>query len=109
MDFYNNMPAAGGKFLGILETKNTFLRHFWTRFSRKNAPEILKISRLRRAYTSISPPIGGEISEISPLTPQKGGGNIIDFGVSPPIGGKKITPAQGFRHCFREELCKKTL
>ena len=88
-------------------TKNTFLSAFWTRFSHKNAPEILKIFRLRRAYISISPPIGGEISEISPPDPsdQGGkytpisppdpsdqGGNIIDFGVSPPIGGEKITP-----------------
>ena len=30
-------------------TKNTFLSAFWARFSRKNAPEILKIFRLRRA------------------------------------------------------------
>ena len=30
--------------------KNTFLIAFWTCFPRKNAPEILKIFRLRRAF-----------------------------------------------------------
>ena len=47
------MPAAGGKFLGILEAF-LYQKHIPERildaFSRKNAPEILKISRLRRAF-----------------------------------------------------------
>ena len=80
------MPRAGGNFLGILEAflyqKNTFLSAFWTRLSHKNAPEILKIFRLRRAYISISPPIGGEISEISPPDPSDQGGKYTP--ISPP-------------------------
>ena len=53
MDFYINMPAAGGNFLGILEV---FLHQkhipecILDVFFAQNAPEILKNFRLRRAY-----------------------------------------------------------
>ena len=83
------MPAAGGKFLSILEAFLYIPDAFWTCFSRKNAPEILKISRLRRAYTSISPPIGGEISEISPPDPSdQGGQNTPISPLTPQIRGE---------------------
>ena len=52
MDFYNNMPAAGGKFLGILETKNTFLRHFGRVFRAKT---LLKSSKFPACGGLFSP------------------------------------------------------
>ena len=100
------MPAAGGNFLGAFWrrfcTKNTFLSAFWARFSRKNAPEILKIFRLRRAKSRT-----GRVSELAWVSelwdfPKSDGGGetlikFVNWTTLTPTGAAETCPRIGER------------